>query len=157
MWVVSTLTPGHPREGVIMERLLYLTAHSSWGVLLVSLREDGAPADAPIISMAGPNIAIMNVSAAMLAELPLESGPALIRSLFYRARTEWGRADAGADESSVLITAQGRLHVAVKMLPYLLAIRCGASAIFDTIDDDIGLFTEPLATVNPWMIEVRDL
>ena len=60
-------------------------------------------------------------------------------------------------ESSVLITAQGRLHVAVKMLPYLLAIRCGASAIFDTIDDDIGLFTEPLATVNPWMIEVRDL
>ena len=155
MWVVSTLTPAHPREGVIMERLIHLTSHSSWGVLLISLMDRGAPLGAPVVSTLGPSIAIMNVSAALLAALPLEIGAVLIRQLYNRAQTEWGRSAGGVDDNEMLLTAHGRLHVAMKLLPYLLAIKCGAAAIFDTIDDDIGLFTEPLSTVNAWMVEVR--
>ena len=159
MWIVSTLTPDHPREGVIMERLTELTSHSSWGVMLVSVQHASAPSDSPVVSILGPNIAVMNVSSELLTTLPLEIGPMMLQQLNYRAASEWGRGDADASAAaystnSMLLNAHGRLHVALKMLPYLLAIKCGATAIFDTIDDDVGHFTVPLGTVNPWMVEV---
>ena len=156
MWVVSTLTPRHPREALIMERLHAMTSHSSWGVLLISLEDEDAPAGSPIVSTLGPNIAVMNVSLALLNGLPLSIAPLLAAQLSQRAVSEWGRRrdDSGGDgPNAALLTVQGRLHVALKALPYLLAIKCGATAIFDTVDDELALFTEPLATVNPWMVE----
>ena len=155
MWVVSTLTPNHPRAAHILERLTKLTTHSAWGVLLVSstTSTDGTTSQpAPLMSVLGPNVVVLNVSLSTLAGLPLETARVLAQQLRFRAAHEWGRAASGAD-SEELLTAQARLHVSLKMLPYLIAIKCKASAIFDAVDDDVTLFGEALAKVTPAMVE----
>jgi hypothetical protein len=149
MWIVSTLTPGHPREAYIVDRMRQLTSHSAWAVLFVSTQqaeEDAAGKPAPIISVLGRNIGVMNLSLATLRSLPLESAKSLVRLLKDRARGEWGRPD-GLDDP--MLTAQGRLHMALKMIPYLVAVKCNARAIFDTVDDELPHYLPGLLKVNP--------
>ena len=138
---MSTLTPGHPRASSIIATLVNLTTHSTWGVLLVST-ESSHDQSGAIFSNLGYNVVVMNVSAALLASLPLSITRTLSRQLRRRAMLRGHSGDS-------LLTEDGRLHVSVKMAPYLIAVRCGARAIFDTIDDDIPLFAPPLMHVTP--------
>ena len=151
MWIISTLTPNHPRAGYIVNRMQELTAHSTWGVLFVStqqLDEDENGNPPPIINVLGRNIAVMNISLSLLRALPLETSKMLVKLLKDRAKGEWGRPE-GLDP---MITAQGGLHMSLKMIPYLVAIKCGVRAIFDTIDDDLPNYLPGLLKVNPDMV-----
>jgi hypothetical protein len=139
MWVVSTLTPGHPREAHVVDAMRRLTAASSWGVLFVStLQGDSAGSAVPEFTVLGRNVAVLNVSLAALRAAPLESARAAAKLL---------RARGGG-----LLTREGRLHGSLKLLPYLVALKCGVTAIFDTVDDELPHFLPGLARVNPDMV-----
>lgn len=151
MWIISTLTPGHPREHHIVDSMAKLTASTTWAVLFVSTQQtdgDDAGDAPPIISRLGRNVAVMNLSLATLRSMPLESSKMLVKLLKDRSKTEWGRVPG----SDPMLTAQDRLHMALKMIPYLVAVKCGVSAIFDTVDDELPNFLPGLQKVNPDMV-----